>query len=93
MLTDQLAQPETIVCRCEGVAHGDIVDAMTESTSAPGSVKRITRAGMGKCQGRYCGPVLTDMQARLGRTSVSERSGFAPQAPVKPVPIGDVAAP
>lgn len=93
VLTDQLAAPETVVCRCEGVTHGDLVEAMTDGVSSPGAVKRVTRAGMGKCQGRYCGPVLVDMEARLLGQPVSERSGFAPQAPVKPVPIGDVAAP
>ncbi|WP_251451256.1 FAD-dependent oxidoreductase [Microbacterium sp. Marseille-Q6648] len=93
VLTDQLAEPSTVVCRCEGVTHGDLVDAMTEGVSSPGAVKRVTRAGMGKCQGRYCGPVLMEMEARLQGAPVSERSGFAPQAPVKPVPLGDVAAP
>ncbi|MDN3495427.1 FAD-dependent oxidoreductase [Planococcus sp. APC 4015] len=93
VLTDQLAAPSTVVCRCEGVVHGDLVDAMTEGVSSPGAVKRVTRAGMGKCQGRYCGPVLMEMEARLNGRPVSERSGFAPQAPVKPVPLGDVAAP
>lgn len=93
VLTDQLARPNTVVCRCEGVTHGDLVDSMTEGVSSPGAVKRVTRAGMGKCQGRYCGPVLVDMEARLQGVPASERSGFAPQAPVKPVPLGDVAAP
>jgi len=91
VLTDQLARPDTVVCRCEGVTHGDLVEAMTDGVSSPGAVKRVTRAGMGKCQGRYCGPVLTDMEARRRGEPVSERSGFAPQAPVKPVPLGDVA--
>jgi NADPH-dependent 2,4-dienoyl-CoA reductase/sulfur reductase-like enzyme len=91
ILTDQLAEPTTVVCRCEGVTHGDLVEAMTDGVSSPGAVKRVTRAGMGKCQGRYCGPVLTDMEARRRGEPVSERSGFAPQAPVKPVPLGDVA--
>ncbi|MBD8023252.1 FAD-dependent oxidoreductase [Microbacterium gallinarum] len=91
VLTDQLAKPSTIVCRCEGVTHGDLVEAMTDGVSSPGAVKRVTRAGMGKCQGRYCGPVLTDMEARRRGEAVAERSGFAPQAPVKPVPLGDVA--
>lgn len=91
VLTDQLAEPSTVVCRCEGVTYGDLVEAMTDGVSSPGAVKRVTRAGMGKCQGRYCGPVLTDMQARRSGVPTSERSGFAPQAPVKPVPLGDVA--
>jgi len=93
VLTDQLAEPSTVVCRCEGVTHGDLVEAMTDGVSSPGAVKRVTRAGMGKCQGRYCGPVLTEMEARRRGVPVSERSGFAPQAPVKPVPLGDVAQP
>ncbi|KAA9106555.1 FAD-dependent oxidoreductase [Microbacterium rhizomatis] len=93
LLTDQLAEPSTVVCRCEGVTHADLVDSMTEGVTSPGAVKRVTRAGMGKCQGRYCGPVLVEMEARLHGVPVSERSGFAPQAPVKPVPLGDVAAP
>lgn len=65
---------------------------MTEGGSTPGSVKRVTRAGMGKCQGRYCGPVLMSMHARAGGAPISERSGFAPQTPARPVPLGDVAA-
>jgi NAD(P)H-nitrite reductase large subunit len=93
VLTDQLAEPSTVVCRCEGVTHGDLVEAMTDGVSSPGAVKRVTRAGMGKCQGRYCGPVLAEMEARRRGVPVSERSGFAPQAPVKPVPLGDVAQP
>lgn len=93
LLTDQLAEPSTVVCRCEGVTHADLVDSMTDGVTSPGAVKRVTRAGMGKCQGRYCGPVLVEMEARLQGVPVSERSGFAPQAPVKPVPLGDVAAP
>jgi NAD(P)H-nitrite reductase large subunit len=93
VLTDQLADARTVVCRCEGVTYGDLVESMTEGISAPGAVKRVTRAGMGKCQGRYCGPVLTDMEAKRLGVPISERSGFAPQAPVKPVPLGDVAQP
>ena len=92
-LTEQLADPETVVCRCEGVTYGELSDAMADHASTPGAIKRVTRAGMGKCQGRYCGPVLMAMaQRRLG-VQTAERAGFAPQAPVLPVPIGDVAAP
>ncbi|WJL96371.1 FAD-dependent oxidoreductase [Microbacterium sp. ET2] len=91
VLTDQLARPDTVVCRCEGTTHGDLAESMTDGVTTAGAVKRVTRAGMGKCQGRYCGPVLTAMQAARTGVAVAERSGFAPQAPVKPVPLGDVA--
>ncbi|MXG91340.1 FAD-dependent oxidoreductase [Nocardioides sp. YIM 123512] len=93
VLTEQLATDDTVVCRCEGITYGEIAAGLGDGTVAAGSVKRMTRVGMGKCQGRYCGPVLTAMSARVTGTPVADRSGFAPQAPVKPVPIIDVAAP
>ena len=49
-----LARPDTLVCRCEDVAHGRL--------AAAGSLreaKLATRAGMGPCQGRVCGPALS----------------------------------
>jgi NADPH-dependent 2,4-dienoyl-CoA reductase/sulfur reductase-like enzyme len=48
-----LATPETIVCRCEDVAHGAI-----DSAWSPRQAKLYTRAGMGPCQGRVCGAAL-----------------------------------
>lgn len=46
-----LAQPETILCRCEDVALKDI-----QEHSSWRSAKLHTRCGMGPCQGRICGP-------------------------------------
>jgi hypothetical protein len=55
-------------------------------------LKRATRAGMGKCQGRYCGPVLAVLAARQSGEPVGPYSGFAPQPPVVPVAAGMIAA-
>ena len=55
-----------IVCRCETVTEGEIVDAIR----APGGardvdgVKRRTRAGMGRCQGGFCGSKVVEILAR-----------------------------
>jgi NADPH-dependent 2,4-dienoyl-CoA reductase/sulfur reductase-like enzyme len=92
VLTDQLADAGTVICRCEDVTMGDLSAADLPAMAAPGSVKRMTRAGMGKCQGRYCGPVLADRSSRLTGVPIGARSGFAPQSPVKPVPVKDIAA-
>jgi NADPH-dependent 2,4-dienoyl-CoA reductase/sulfur reductase-like enzyme len=51
-----LAEPDTIVCRCEDVRLGDL-DARWTSRQA----KLYTRAGMGPCQGRICGAALETM--------------------------------
>lgn len=53
-----LAQPETLVCRCEDVPMRAL-DGFTDSRAA----RLATRCGMGACQGRICGTAL----AELGR--------------------------
>lgn len=53
-----LAQPDTLICRCEDVALSAL-DGYTDARDA----KLATRCGMGACQGRVCGSAL----AELGR--------------------------
>lgn len=68
-----LADPDTIVCRCEDVrfaevsVHGDAREA-----------KLMTRFGMGPCQGRICGTALAEIRGVA-------RGGFRP--PIFPVPL------
>ena len=55
-----------VICRCETVTEGEIVDAI-HSPIPPCSidgVKRRTHAGMGRCQGGFCGPRVLDILAR-----------------------------
>jgi NADPH-dependent 2,4-dienoyl-CoA reductase/sulfur reductase-like enzyme len=86
-----LATADTILCRCEEVSVGQIEAALGEGSPSIGELKRTTRAGMGACQGRYCGPILAAMMAeRLGRLP-EEELRFAPRAPVKPVDVADLA--
>lgn len=47
---------DTLVCRCEEVPYGTVRQAATElGATDPRTVKLLTRAGMGWCQGRICG--------------------------------------
>lgn len=86
-----LATPETLLCRCEEVTFGQIEAALSENMREIGAVKRRTRIGMGRCQGRYCAPLLDAFLAdRFGRPR-DEFTGFAPRIPVKPVAIEDIA--
>ena len=80
-----------MICRCEEVTLGQIEQALAENMTSTGAIKRRTRLGMGRCQGRYCAPVLESLLAeRLGKER-GEFTGFAPRVPVKPVPIGELA--
>ena len=90
-LIGQLATSNTIICRCEEITLGEI-DAASESwLGSAGSVKRVTRAGMGKCQGRYCSPVLADLASRATGAKVDALSGFIPQAPFLPTSVAALA--
>ncbi len=55
-----------IVCRCEMVTEGDIVDAIHSVVGATtvGGVKRRTRAGMGRCQSGFCQHRVIEILAR-----------------------------
>lgn len=59
-----------VVCRCEMVTEGEIVDAIRRPLGATtlDGVKRRTRAGMGRCQAGFCSPRTVEILAReLGR--------------------------
>lgn len=55
-----------IVCRCESVTEGEILQAIHTNPGARDldGVKRRTRAQMGRCQGGFCGPQIVELLAR-----------------------------
>lgn len=55
-----------IICRCETVTEGEIVDAVKRPLGARSldGVKRRTRAGMGRCQGGFCSPRVMEIISR-----------------------------
>ena len=63
-----------VICRCETVTEGEIVAAIKAPCGAltVDAVKRRTRAGMGRCQGGFCGPRVTQILARELGIDVAE---------------------
>jgi len=55
-----------IICRCESVTEGEIVDAIHRNVGATtlDGVKKRVRPGMGRCQGGFCGPQVLEILAR-----------------------------
>ena len=55
-----------IICRCEQVSEGEILDAIHRPLGAKSldGVKRRVRAGMGRCQGGFCAPRVMEILAR-----------------------------
>ena len=71
---------------------GEIDAALADGDRGLGALTRATRLGMGRCQGRYCAPVAGEILAARTGAPVAEFSFFAPRGPLKPIPIGAVAA-
>ncbi|QXM07053.1 NAD(P)/FAD-dependent oxidoreductase [Crassaminicella indica] len=55
-----------IICRCENITEGEIVDAIHRNAGGRtvDGIKRRVRPGMGRCQGGFCGPRVMEILAR-----------------------------
>ena len=60
-----------MICRCENITEGEIVDSIHRNVGATtvDGVKKRCRPGMGRCQGGFCGPRIQEILAReLGKS-------------------------
>lgn len=85
-----LATPDTVVCRCEGVTCGD-VDRAVATTADVNVVKGYTRAGMGLCQGRNCARQVAARVAHRHGLPLADVPSGTPRSPVRPVPVSALA--
>lgn len=67
-----------IICRCETITEGEIIDAIKAPAGARDvdGVKRRTRAGMGRCQGGFCGSKVVEILARELGCEINEITKF-----------------
>ena len=86
-----LAEDQTTLCRCEEVPVADALEAARDGASHVNEVKAWTRVGMGRCQGRICGPALAHLIAYTTGKPVTEAGVFTPRPPAKPVPLAALA--
>lgn len=82
----------TLVCRCEEVTAGRIREMARLGCQGPNQTKFFSRCGMGPCQGRICGGVVTQLLASELGKSPQEIGAYRIRAPLKPVPLGALAA-
>ena len=70
-----------IVCRCEEISRGEIIDALHRSIPCDtiDGVKRRVRPGMGRCQGGFCGPLVLQIIAEETGKSALEIDKSAPR--------------
>lgn len=81
-----------VVCRCERVTVGDI--RRVAALAHPEDVNRLKafgRAGMGRCQGRFCGENAQAILAAITGRPVADLGVHRAQPPIKPIPLADFA--
>ena len=73
-----------IVCRCETITEGEIIDAIHAPAGARDvdGVKRRTRAGMGRCQGGFCGSKVVEILARELNVPVNTITKFGGESKI-----------
>ena len=73
-----------IVCRCETITEGEILDAIHAPAGARDvdGVKRRTRAGMGRCQGGFCGSKVVEILARELNMPMNEITKFGGESKI-----------
>ncbi|MGN0978193.1 MAG: NAD(P)/FAD-dependent oxidoreductase [Faecousia sp.] len=63
-----------IICRCEEISKGEILDALRSPICVPtvDGIKKRVRPGMGRCQGGFCSPLVTQIIAQFLGVPLSE---------------------
>lgn len=75
----------TIICRCEDLTLGQLRKLISEGYTTLDEIKRISRAGMGPCQGRTCRALIEREIAAMTGTPIKEQAPARYRQPSKPV--------
>ncbi|CAO3456769.1 SoxB-like sarcosine oxidase, subunit beta related [Azospirillum argentinense] len=79
---------EAMLCRCEEVTFGQVRAEIAAGHDSLAALKRNTRLGMGRCQGRYCAATAALLlEQATGRPRAADQY-LAPRLPAKPTPAG-----
>lgn len=92
MINNKKRRRQNIICRCEEVTEGEIRDAIRKfDLKTVDEVKRITRAGMGVCQGRTCNRLIERILAEETNKKINEIPPPSKRPPVRPIEIEFIA--
>ena len=76
---------DLVICRCEEITRGEIKEAIRNGMRTLNGVKRITRAGMGLCQGQTCQRLVTQILTEELHLSAAEIDPTTARGPVRPL--------
>jgi bacterioferritin-associated ferredoxin len=82
---EALNDDDLIICRCEEITRGEIKEAIRSGIRTLNGIKRITRAGMGLCQGQTCQQLVARILAEELGISPAEIDPTTARGPVRPL--------
>jgi NADPH-dependent 2,4-dienoyl-CoA reductase/sulfur reductase-like enzyme len=85
-----LLTPETIVCRCEEVTAGQLLEGLSRGLASINALKAATRITMGPCQGRNCQRALAELVARERGCGLADLAYPQARPPARLVRLGDL---
>jgi len=81
-----------VVCRCEDVTLDAVRRALAAGGRSFDDVKRVTRAGMGQCQGRMCECIVTDLLCREAGIAPADITPRSVRPPIRPLAVAALGA-
>ena len=82
---------DLIICRCLNVTVEQVENVVALGMREMGDVRRLSRAGMGICQGAYCEELVRQVVARAAATDQAGLSPARVRAPIVPLPLAFLA--
>lgn len=77
----------TIMCRCEDLTVEEIRHWIQRGYTTVDEIKRVTRCGMGQCQGRTCRPLLMQEISKSTGQDISQMQMPTFRPPLEPMKI------
>jgi NAD(P)H-nitrite reductase large subunit len=82
-----------LICRCEDITLDEIRKVIADGFRTIDEIKRVTRAGMGQCQGRTCRLLIAQEISRHYKIPMEEVLMPTFRPPVRPVKLGILCKP
>lgn len=82
---------DVIVCRCSDITLDQVRDMIISGVTDIQEIKRITRLGMGRCQGKTCMPIVMREISIITGKSMEEIAPSTFRPPVRGIKLGAIA--
>lgn len=83
-----MTEKKIVICRCEEIEMEELRQWIAKGYDTFDELKRVTRIGMGPCQGRGCRDIVLRELSKVTGKPISEIHPGTIRPPVKPVKLG-----